>query len=92
MNKTSASLFAAALFAVSINSFAAETGAKSGVSDVNGQGRGTPTQFAKGSSILSGNAGIATFGRSSAHAAARSNGNVVLSVGDSVSVDAVTRG
>lgn len=92
MNKTSASLFSAALFAVSINSFAAESGVKSSLTDVNEQGRGAPTQIAKGSSILSGNASIATFGRSSMHPAARSNGNTLLSVGDSVSVDAVTRG
>jgi hypothetical protein len=92
MNKTSASLFSAALFAVSINSFAADTGVKSGMADVNGQGRGVPAQVAKGSSIHSGAAGIATFGRSSVQAVARSTGNTLLSVGDAVSVDAVTRG
>lgn len=92
MTKKSSSLFAAALIAVSINSFAADTGVKSGAADVNQQGRGVPAQIAKGSNIHSGTAGIATFGRSSAQAVARSTGNTLLSVGDSVSVDAVTRG
>jgi hypothetical protein len=92
MTKKSASLFAAALFTVSINSFAADTGVKSGAADVNQQGRGVPAQIARGSNIHSGTAGIATFGRSSAQAVARSTGNALLSSGDSVSVDAVTRG
>ena len=91
MNKKSVSLFAAALFAVSINAFAADTGVKSGIDDVNTLGRGTPTQIAKGSSSHSGATAIATFGRSSVQAAVRNTGNTLFSVGN-VSVDAVTRG